>query len=160
MVHKMIIDGWNVCWKIPEISTFIPENLEMARRKLNARVKSYCQCKKIQYKIIYDGQPHIYSKSVHMDKSPIQFSKDPQKADSLIIDFLRKQKNSREWTVITSDRELIIRVKNLEAQVITSESFIEKIKSKTVKESGISVKENPNVNKDDIQYWLKRFRQK
>ena len=155
----MIIDGWNVCWKIPEIAALIPEDLELARRKLNAKIKAYCQSKKNQYKIIYDGQPHIYNRNIHSQNRHIQFSKDPQKADSLIINFLRKQHKPHEWTVVTSDQELSIRAANLEAQVVPAELFVEKIKSKSISESDLSAKENPNINKTEMDYWLKKFKQ-
>jgi predicted RNA-binding protein with PIN domain len=157
MTNKVIIDGWNVCWKIPEISKLIPDNLEMARIKLNTKIKNYFQRKKVQYKIIYDGQPGIYNQHIHSRDGNIRFSKNPQKAGHLILEFLTKQEDARDWTVITSDRQLCNRASNLDAQVMFSELFINKITPETEINDELSLKENPNLNNTDMEYWLRKF---
>jgi hypothetical protein len=64
MTNKIIIDGWNVCWKIPEIAELIPNHLERARNRLNTLIKIFFQGKKVEYKIFYDGQPLFFSGAI------------------------------------------------------------------------------------------------
>ena len=157
MTNKIIIDGWNVCWKIPEIMEYIPHNLPLARKKLNVTVSNYFSNKKSVYKIIYDGQPGIISLDPESRKQQIQFSKNPQNADQKIISFLKIQKNPKKWTVITSDRELAGRAKNLGAEVYSSEEFIQKLRKKRVNNLNESKKQNPNLSKNEINKWLDLF---
>ena len=157
MTNKIIIDGWNVCWKIPEIAELIPDHLEKARNRLNTLIKNFFQGKTVEYKIFYDGQPLNFSSAYRPDHS-VYFSTSPEKADELIIKFLQKQSKKKNWTVITSDRELTHRVKNHDAQTLTSEAFISKLISKRSPDIKSTSKENPSISQEDISYWLDKFK--
>ena len=156
MTNKIIIDGWNVCWKIPEIAELIPDHLERARNQLNKLIKNFFQGKKVEYKIFYDGQPLIFGGAFQPDHS-VYFSASPEKADELIIKFLKKQSKKGNWTLITSDRELTHRAKNHDAKILTSEAFISKLMSKRSPNCKSNLKENPPIEQEDISYWLKKF---
>jgi predicted RNA-binding protein with PIN domain len=156
MTNKIIIDAWNVIWKMPSLSPLIPGKLEQVRSKFNMIVKNYFIKKQVTFKIIYDGQPHIYFQNQKQNPN-VSFSKNPQEADDVIIGYLSKQENPGQWTVITSDRYLSHRVKNVGAQITTSESFIAKI-HKSIKKRPVSDDNNePQINNDDISYWLDKF---
>jgi predicted RNA-binding protein with PIN domain len=157
MTNKIIIDGWNVCWKIPEIAELIPDHLERARNRLNTLIKIFFQGKKVEYKIFYDGQPLFFSGAIQQDHS-VYFSTSPEKADELIIKFLQKQSKKENWTVITSDRELTYRVKNNNALILTSEAFVSKLISNRSPKFKVNTKENPRIDQEDISYWLNKFK--
>ena len=157
MTNKIIIDGWNVCWKIPEIAELIPNNLAMARKKFNLAINNYFQKKKSVYKIIYDGQPGIVSSKNEFKGQDVQFSKNPESADQKIISFLKIQKNPSIWTVVSSDRELSGRAKNLGVNVIASEDFILKLRKSKIQLNDDSKKNNPNLSKNEINEWLDLF---
>lgn len=158
MTAKIIIDGWNVCWKLPEISKYIPKDLEKARSQFNYIIKNFFYRKKVQYKIIYDGQSMIFSPD-RLNEA-IQFSNDPEKADDLILKFIKKQSDRKQWTVITSDRQLAARAKNFGAQILSSESFIQKLRKTKTNQNNIDSHTNPKINKDDLNYWLNKFESK
>lgn len=157
MTNKIIIDAWNVIWKIPEISMLIPNDLALARTKFNLLIKNYFQNKKTVYKIIYDGQPGIISSKYEFKGQDIQFSKNPESADQKILSFLKNQKNPSQWTIISSDRELSGRAKNIGVMVISSEEFIIKLKKNRIQFAGNSKKDNPNLSKNEINDWLELF---
>ena len=157
MTNKIIIDGWNVCWKIPEIAEIIPTNLSLARQKFNALIKNYFQKKSSIYKIIYDGQPGIISSKYELRGQDIQFSKNPQSADQKILNFLKIQKKPSLWTIISSDRELTGRAKNTGVNVISSEQFISKLMKGKNNEVVDPKKENPNLSKNEINDWINIF---
>ena len=159
MTNKIIIDAWNVIWKIPSLSLHIPDKLEQARSTFNMIIKNYYYGKKVDYKIIYDGQPFVYQKNENKDPQ-VSFACNPEKADDVIVKFLKKQSSPRDWTVITSDRHLSHRVENIGAQILTTESFVVKI-NKPIKEQQVSGKKtDPQVKKEDISYWLNKFESK
>jgi len=67
MTNKIIIDAWNVIWKIPSLSSLIPGKLEQVRSKFNMIIKNHYSGKKVDYRIIYDGQPLIYAQEQKQD---------------------------------------------------------------------------------------------
>jgi predicted RNA-binding protein with PIN domain len=158
MTSKIIIDGWNVCWKIPAISALMPERLDRARTLLDQFVNNYYRNKKVQYKLFFDGQPGIINQTGK--KQPkIQFSNSPETADELIIKFLKTQSRRKEWTVVTSDRHLAQLVKDLDAQTVTAEAFIQRINTMSGRNENSDMMEKPQTDNVDISYWLKKFNQ-
>jgi predicted RNA-binding protein with PIN domain len=158
MTNKLLIDGWNVCWKIPEIAANIPGNLPRARHLLNTKVQSYFQKRNVQYRIIYDGQPGQENYERSSGKGEIRFSNNPEKADHLVIKFLKNRSDARSWTVVTSDLPLSGKVKQFEASVITAEEFSAKMTSRQNSKSP-SFKTSPNLSKQEIESWLTLFNQ-
>jgi YacP-like NYN domain-containing protein len=157
MTNKIIIDAWNVIWKISEIAEFIPDDLAMARKKFNLLISSYFRNKKSVYKIIYDGQPGIVSSKNEFKGQDVQFSKNPESADQKILSFLKIQKNPSIWTIVSSDRELSGRAKNLNVNTVTSEEFILKLRKSKIQLNDDSKKNNPNLSKNEIKNWLDLF---
>jgi len=157
MTNKIIIDAWNVIWKIPEISELIPEELQLARQRFNQLLKNYFQQKSVIYKIIYDGQPGIISSQSEHRGQDVYFSKNPESADQKIIQLLKNQKEQSQWTVITSDRELSGKIKNYGAKIVSSESFIQKLNKRLPPSSLNPKKENPNISPDEMDFWLDLF---
>jgi len=156
MTNRIIIDAWNVIWRIPSLSPLIPEKLEQVRSKFNMIIKNHYVRKNVEYKIVYDGQPHIYPVD-QKQNSKVSFSSNPEKADDLIIKFLKKQSSPKLWTVITSDRYLSHQAKNLGAHILSTEIFIAKIIKSDSNLNISPTKSDPQVNKEDISYWKDKF---
>jgi predicted RNA-binding protein with PIN domain len=156
MTNKIIIDAWNVIWKMPSLSTLIPDKLEQVRTKFNMMIKNYYLNKNVTFKIIYDGQPQIYSEDQKQNPN-VTFSRNPEKADDVIVKFLNNQSDPKQWTVITSDRYLSHRAKNAGAQIASTESFIGKIQKSAKKIKRSDKRVTPQLNEDDITYWLEKF---
>ncbi len=156
MTNYILIDAWNVCFKIPGIASLIPDHLETARERFNTLVKSYFSTRKVTYKIVYDGQPDVFSDNIKRNQS-ISFSRNPEKADDLIIRLLQREQNKRGITVITSDRQLSLRARDFGANVLSSELFVQKLKKRDDQKVNKSIKQNPQIGQDEIAYWLKKF---
>jgi len=160
MTDHLIIDGWNVCWKIPEIACDIPERSRIARQKFNTLIENHLAGKKVIYQIIYDGQAGILPEK--SAKNPnVRFSKNPEKADQLIISFLQKQSRPQQWTVVTSDLELARRARSLDARIISSDAFIARLhKQKMAPKDQAADKKDASLSRQEIDYWLKKFNEK
>jgi predicted RNA-binding protein with PIN domain len=156
MTNKIIIDAWNVIWRIPSLSPLIPKKLEQVRSKFNMIIKNHYVRKNVEYKIIYDGQPHVYPINQKQDPK-VSFSRNPEKADELIIKFLKKQSSPKLWTVITSDRYLAHQAKNLGAHILSTEIFITKIIKSDSNWNISPTKSDPQINNEDISYWKDKF---
>ena len=159
MTNKIIIDGWNLAWKIPEIARYIPDDLHRARTMLKTRIQNYYQQKNVILKIVYDGKAGILNQDKSNRKIDIRYSRDPEKADHLIIKFLKKNPNPKQWSVVTSDRELAGKVSNSGARVISSETFLKKISSSSSDHAGDSEKQDPQLSRAELDYWMQKFQE-
>jgi predicted RNA-binding protein with PIN domain len=160
MTDHLLIDGWNVCWKIPEIAVKIPGRLREARQAFNSLIKNVLGYRRITYRIIYDGQANLAPAAFPGRETNVQFSKSPENADRLIISILRKQPQPGKWTVITSDRDLARQVKALEAQVLGSDDFIAYLRKRKTREGDRSEGDWPPLSREEIDYWLEKFKKK
>lgn len=84
------------------------------------------------------------------------FVKPPLNADKALIQFLTaKKKAAKNYTVVTSDREIIARAQRLGAHTISSSNFagiVAEISNK---------KEEAKTDPDnDIDFWMKKFGEK
>ena len=156
MRNHIIIDGWNVCWKIPELAELIPADLESVRIRFNRLVAGYFAGKKVIYRIVYDGQPKTFAGHDRLSEKVI-FSQNPEKADDLIIRHLKKQKNKKSWTVVTSDKRLSLQAKDLGAQSVSAEDFIKRLQFKKPGKFENDQKLNPKIDEDEITYWMDQF---
>jgi predicted RNA-binding protein with PIN domain len=159
VTNKIIIDGWNLAWKIPHIAGMIPDDLERARVQLNIMLQNYFQGRHVRFKVVYDGKQGYVTQKGYDRTVETKFSRDPEKADHLIAAFIKKQKNPGQWTVITSDRELADRVSGYGAQVVDSDSFLEKMnRPATQAPPENPSKSDPNLGPEEIAFWLKTFK--
>lgn len=88
--------------------------------------------------MIFDTALHHQSSLPHTTEDPpltISFAAEDLEADDLIVEKLYAYKKPEKIIVVTSDRELTSRVKDLEAKVITSDNYLKKLRKKKRKEN-------------------------
>ncbi len=86
--------------------------------------------KKLYGEMIFDTPLHHQSSLPHTTEDPpltISFAAEDLEADDLIVEKLYSYKKPEKIVVVTSDKELSRRVRDLEANVITSDSFIKRL---------------------------------
>lgn len=153
-----IIDGFNLGFKIPrvaqalrsgdveeairEIITFAGRNVPLSARKII---------------LVFDGQRGTYSYIATPPNMRLTFSRAPETADDLIRKHLRGLSSAGEWTVVTSDREIISTAKAAGASVIRSEDFAAKATQPAAPSSFDRADEKYNPRNVDIDFWLKQF---
>lgn len=159
-----IIDGHNLIGKMPDISLKDPDD----EVKLTMRLKSWvAESKKRQVTLFFDGGTmgsHLNRLSSRNLK--VIFAPSGKTADSLIINHLRKLKNPREYTLITSDQEIINAAKSLRIRAMLSEEFIERMgfvfverEAKGEVKTAVSAEkpEDPTLSETEVQEWLDLF---
>jgi predicted RNA-binding protein with PIN domain len=157
MTNKILIDGWNVCHKIPQIAALIPDDLAAARRMLQVKVQSYASGRKVKFRIIYDGQGGIYGGDEGSATVEVRFSRNPESADYKIVRQLRDERNPRQWTVVTSDRDLAARCKSLGSNVVSSAFLITRLNNSQSSLAENREKSDPRLTDSEMNYWLKMF---
>ncbi len=156
MTDKIIIDGYNLCWKLQDTRGFMPDQLEEARNTLLRLLKVLYGQKCTRVIVVFDGQPGILSENKSGGNIQFRFSRAPQNADQLIIDLLRKQQHPNQWTVVSSDEEVLRKAAACEAHRETSEQFSRRLARKR-EETAERDKKNPHLSREELDFWLGQF---
>ncbi len=100
-VSWLIIDGYNVINKWPELIKAKHKSIEFAREKLNTLIQKYSDFKGIKATIVYDGKGNNREE---MEGNPkIIYSKNKETADAVIESLAYNYDKPDEITVVTDD---------------------------------------------------------
>ena len=153
-----IIDGFNLAFKIQNISQSIKNgNIGKAITQLVHFVNSKVNISTSKVIIVFDGQDDNQPKKAKLNGVDILFSKKPQSADDIVRDFVRKTDNINNWTIVTSDNEIIYTAKDHGAETMKSSDFINMKKKATSKERFETEKNKRNPENIDVDYWREIF---
>lgn len=150
-----LIDGNNVIHEIPEWKKMFNEDAENAKDYLIQKVVDHFKDKKIEATIFFDGFKFNHSFSKISNNVSVKHAKN-KTADETILLTIQKEKNKKNIVVVTSDNELIAKAKLYQCRVISSKEFIKSI-SRQVQSS---MDKPIEINKSEIEYWLKLFNEK
>jgi len=80
-------------------------------------------------------------------------------ADQAMIKHLsRIGKEAKNWTVVTSDREILVEAKSAHSQILRSSQFAAQLKSVKSRISSDADKgDAPEVPEGEVDYWLDQF---
>jgi len=166
---SLLIDGFNLIYKFPELESFMYiDKLDEARSGLLNILRSYQRIKKGNIRVVFDGkkEPSREIRSESFGSIDVYYSLD-YSADYIIKQFVKKDQNPKMVTVVSSDKDIIAFIKRFGAKSITSERFAEivnhafeqqRLQEEKMLEEQIKV--NPKITEDEISYWQKLFSQK
>jgi len=154
-----IIDGFNLAFVVKNITGTIKEGAtEKAIRQLIHFVRSAINIQNSKVIIVFDGADDNQPKKIKDGAITILFSKKPQTADDIIRNFIRKTANKDQWTVVTSDNEILFTARDHGMQIIQSATFknMEKQKERDTSNSEME-KSKHNPDNIDLDYWRDIF---
>jgi uncharacterized protein len=150
-----IIDGHNLIPKISGLSLAAPDD-EMQLVEL---LQEFCRRSRKQAEIYFDnappGQPRARSYGIVIAR----FVRAGQSADAAIRDRLaRLGSSARNWTVVSSDREVLAAARAARAQAITSDAFARRL-SRVIGEadSQEANRDETTLSPDEVEDWLDMF---
>jgi len=162
----LLIDGFNLIYKFPHLEELMYlGELNKARAGLLDILNDYKKIKKKEkITVVFDGKKNISDnlKSERIAGIPIFYSLDLS-ADYIIKQFVKKDKNPKMITVITSDKEIIFYIKRFNAKNIKSEIFARDIQQQIEESNSPKIPEkdeNPILSEDEINFWEKLFTKK
>jgi predicted RNA-binding protein with PIN domain len=159
-MNKIIIDGYNLAHKIPQIAQWIKKgDTEKAIRLLINWLLRGHAAGKSQIILALDGKRGYFNEQTYSAHIKLIFSRKPQTADDIIRNFIRNSNNPAELTIVSSDNEIIYTAKDHGAKSIKSEEFIrqQRTKSQNKKDAAEPIKEKYNPENIDMGYWLNLF---
>ena len=160
MKTNYIIDGYNLGFKISSIAKWISAGeTENAIQLIRNYVMSRLGQKADQIILVFDGKTGNPAGNPKHGKIKILFSKKPQTADDIIRQFIRSQKNTSQWIVVSSDSEIRFTAEDMGAKAMTSENLIASLKQNRNKSQTKINNEKYQPENVDVNYWLDKFNQ-
>jgi predicted RNA-binding protein with PIN domain len=150
-----LIDGHNL---IPKVGLRLdsPDD-EM---ELVALLQEFARLKRQQVDVYFDGAPIGQAGTRSVGTVRVHFVKLGHTADDAIRARLNKMaKDARNWTVVSSDREIQSAARIVHAQFISSEEFV-KILRTAVSSAPKTNTGDKKLSPAEVDEWLKLFRDK
>jgi predicted RNA-binding protein with PIN domain len=171
----LLIDGHNLIGKLPDIRLDDPDD----EAKLVARLRTYCIRSKrgrdrkrartpLRAVVVFDrGLPGGPSQELSRGGVKVIFAPTGRSADSILQARIRRAKDPRGLTVVTSDRAIIATAVARGARVIRSEVFAEQLydpQTATAADPGTASavpaedeKQDTQLSTAEVEEWLQVF---
>jgi predicted RNA-binding protein with PIN domain len=147
-----LIDGHNLIGSMPGLSLADPED----ERKLLELLLGYAHRARRRMIVFFDKGNPIYRNPTGEGLVTARFVPRPKKADDAIIEFLRDRRDAPNYTVVTSDLAVRRSAQRAGAKVVSSADFAARF---AVPRSAPK-NENPPEPTEDLEDWLKLFKDK
>ena len=109
MRKMFILDGYNVIYRIPELTAKLKESLEEARRALAVRMADWKRSRvNADVIIVFDGRDSVFPDSSRMNVCGIKcvYTATKETADDRIISMVRLSEEPSRITVISDDNQI------------------------------------------------------
>lgn len=149
-----LIDGHNLIPKLGLRLDSIDDELELI-----AILQEFCRLEQKQVEVFFDGAPTPHAGTQRRGAVTAHFVQLGATADNAIRQRLKSlRKNARNWTVISSDRQVQAEARAVLAEVISSDSFAAILKEAR------SAAPKPDLDRKlspgEIEDWMKLFEQR
>jgi len=148
-----LIDGHNLIGRgqLPDLRLDDPED----EAKLVARLRAYCARTGKRVTVVFDrglpgGRSELSGGGVK-----VVFASAGHTADGILRERIRRARDPRGLTVVTSDREVIAAAQAREARVMRSEEFAAQLSASRPVEVGGKKKEH--LSAEEVKEWLQIF---
>src|SRR5215831_8013842 len=147
-----IVDGNNVMGQTPGWHRDKPR----ARLELLKRVAAFARLRGARVTIVFDGAPgHELPEGSAFKGVRILYAHRGSNADDRIVELLESSTDPRGITVVTSDRQLGVRVRQRGANVLRSGAFRNQMESIADSHEPSAAEAEPDAA--DLEGWLRYF---
>jgi predicted RNA-binding protein with PIN domain len=150
-----IIDGHNLIPKIPGISLADLDD----EQELLLILGKFASQRRTRIEVYFDQAPVSWDRSQSFGLVKAHFVNRGSTADNAIKNQLSRLGNSaRNWTVVSSDREILAEARSFHCSVLKSSEFARMLqKDQPVQPSAGEKEDQPDIPPGDIDYWLDQF---
>lgn len=149
-----LIDGHNLIPKLGLRLESLDDELELA-----SILQEFCRIERRQVEVYFDGAPASHAGTRKLGSVITHFVAQTDSADNAIRKRLKVMgKAAKNWTVVTSDRQVQADARAAQAEILSSEEFAKLLKR--VMNSPRVSKTERAISKDEVNEWLKLFGEK
>ncbi|MEJ2412515.1 MAG: NYN domain-containing protein [Anaerolineales bacterium] len=152
-----LVDGHNL---IPHIPGLTLEDLD-DENSLIEILGEYASQQRTQIEIYFDRAAPSQSGSRSFGRVKAHFVPREKTADQAIISRLQRLGGSaKNWTVVSSDRVIQAEVRSCHSIVMPSQEFAALLRKRSIGNGENLKGEDPQIDEDEINFWLDQFKQK
>jgi predicted RNA-binding protein with PIN domain len=146
-----LIDGHNLIPKLGLRLDSVDDEMELI-----SLLQEFCRLERRQVEVFFDGAPVSQSGTRKLGSVTAHFVRLGTTADDAIGSRLKKLgKSARNWTVVSSDRQVQANARAAHAEVTSSDSFAGMLKhARTSAPKGNSERK---MSAEEVDEWLKLF---
>lgn len=150
-----IIDGHNLIPRIPSLSLQDIDD----ERQLVEMLQEFCRLSRKKVEVYFDNAPPGQLKVQKFGFVTAFFVRAGQSADQAIQHKLNRLGNeARNWSVVSSDREVQSAARAARATVIPTQSFAQQmLETMEATNSSTDTSVEPTMSPDELEDWLKLF---
>ncbi len=149
-----LIDGNNVIRANNEWDKMFIKDPENMKNLFIQKVTDHFKHTKNKVTIFFDGFSFVHSFSKVSNNVNVKYAKN-KTADETILVTIEKTANKKNLVVVTNDIPLSNKAKLYQCRLISANDFISMINSK----NKVDQDKPEELNKSEIEYWLKLFEQ-
>lgn len=149
-----LIDGHNLIPKLGLRLDSIDDEMELI-----AILQEFCRTEQRQVEVFFDGAPAAQAGTRRLGAVTAHFVRLGNTADDAIRGRLKRLgKGARNWTVVSSDRQVQAETHAARAEVISSESFASMLRQ--ARNSAPKPATNRKISQKEVEDWLKLFEER
>ena len=149
-----LIDGHNLIPKLGLRLDAIDDEMELV-----AILQEFCRLEQKQVEVFFDGAPAGQAGIRKLGAVTAHFVRLGNSADNAIRNQLKRLgKNARNWTVISSDRQVQAEARAVRAEVTSSDVFAALLKQ--ARNSAPKPNVEQNLSPREVEDWLKLFEER
>ncbi|MCD4739454.1 MAG: NYN domain-containing protein [Anaerolineae bacterium] len=146
-----LIDGHNVIGKLPDIELDDPHD----EAELVLKLRAWASRKQCKATVVFDGGlPGGYSRALSGGGLEVVFAAQGHTiADRIIMERLRYLPDAPNWTVVSSDHEVLAAARRVGARTLTAQEFVKQL----APTPRISWQQREEVSEEEVAEWLELF---
>lgn len=149
-----LIDGHNLIPKLGLRLDSIDDEMELI-----TILQEFCRLERRQVEVFFDGAPATQAGTRKLGAVTAHFVRLGTTADDAIRNRLKALgKSARNWTVISSDRQVQAEARAVFAETISSDSFVGMLQQSHKRDSKPS--KERKLSQEEVEDWLKLFEQR
>ena len=146
-----LVDGHNLIPKLGLRLDAVDDEQELI-----VILREFCRLESKQVEVFFDGAPPLQAGTRKLGAVTAHFVRLGTTADDAIRSRLQRLgKSARNWTVVSSDRQVQAEGRAVHAQVLSSESFADRLKQ--ARESAPKPADERKLSGQEVEEWLRIF---
>ena len=152
----LLVDGHNLIGQIPGIKLSDADD----EGQLVVLLRRYSTAKRgRQVVVVFDHGVYGHPQKLDGYGITCHFARSPQDADAQLIKRLRALKRPRDWTLVTSDREVVRVAEECGVKVMSSQEFAHQLLAVPARSTApLSEKPDRQLSEAEIAEWMEIFR--
>jgi predicted RNA-binding protein with PIN domain len=146
-----LIDGHNLIPKLGLRLDSVDDEMELV-----AILQEFCRIERRQVEVFFDGAPAAQAGTRKLGVVTAHFVRLKTTADDAIRGRLKRLgKSAKNWTVVSSDRQVQADARAVHAEVISSDAFAAMLRQ--ARNSAPKPKSEKTLSPNEVDEWLKLF---